>query len=540
MVMTAAQTTAFFEDAAQMGIPNVTVVQLQREGIVSIDDLVDFDKDTIEQIAANLRRPAGRVPDPNPAAAAGATVPTPPFVFGAKSQQRLTIAGKLVRYYDTVGRPLTPGNLQWNPVMKNFSEQWKTLEDKRKADEPEVPKISKALPIIAWTEAYGDWSHRVPGVRSAPLAYVIRNEVAVPAIGNQAPGAPHSTEHESIEMELIARASHGHALFREDNSIVYYKLEEATRGTAYAPSIKPYQRAKDGRGAWLALLTQYAGNDKWEAEIKRHEQMLHTRVWKGQSNFTLEKFLAQHRNAYVMMTAAAEHVTYQLPNEHSRVGYVLEAIQCSDAGLQAAMASIKTDQSINGLRNNFEAAATHLLPYDPVLKKRTDHAGSKRGSADISGTTGEDTNVSSFGSKKGTGSSGVELRYHTKEEYGTLGKAQKDELREWRSSGKPAKGDGKNKSNKGSSYKTARFDKTKAIASAVEKKVAEKMKEMEQAKSNETDTEAYIMSIIQKCTKGTNGKVRIADVNADVASAPSIPTAATLKSIVKRSKNPGT
>ena len=37
-----------------------------------MDDLVDFDKDTIiEQIAANLRRPAGRVPDPNPATAAG-------------------------------------------------------------------------------------------------------------------------------------------------------------------------------------------------------------------------------------------------------------------------------------------------------------------------------------------------------------------------------------------------------------------------------------------------------------------------------------
>jgi predicted RecB family nuclease len=54
MPLTAAQVTAFFTDAAQMGIPNATVVQLQEEGINSIDDLVDFDKDTIEQIAANL------------------------------------------------------------------------------------------------------------------------------------------------------------------------------------------------------------------------------------------------------------------------------------------------------------------------------------------------------------------------------------------------------------------------------------------------------------------------------------------------------
>ena len=159
MPLTAAQTTAFFEDAGQMGLPNATVVQLQQEGIDNVDDLVDFEKDTVEQIAANLRRPAGRIPDPNPAAAVGATVPTKPFVSGAKSQQRLINAAKLVRYYDTVGRNTTAGNLQWTPVMKNFSEQWKALEDKKGGDEPEVPKITKALPIIKWTEASRDYLH---------------------------------------------------------------------------------------------------------------------------------------------------------------------------------------------------------------------------------------------------------------------------------------------------------------------------------------------------------------------------------------------
>jgi len=71
-------------------------------------------------------------------------------------------------------------------------------------------------------------------------------------------------------------------LFREDNLSVYYKLEEeAMRVTSYAASIKPYQRTKNGRDAWLALASQYAGKDKWEAEIKHHEQLLHTRMWKG-------------------------------------------------------------------------------------------------------------------------------------------------------------------------------------------------------------------------------------------------------------------
>jgi hypothetical protein len=66
------------------------------------------------------------------------------------------------------------------------------------------------------------------------------------------------------------------------------------------------------------------------------------------------------------MTAAAEHVVYQLPNEHSQVGYLLDSFMTGDAGLNATMASIKTDTNKNGKRNNFEAAVTHLLPYDPV------------------------------------------------------------------------------------------------------------------------------------------------------------------------------
>ena len=53
MVLTAAQTTAFFEDAAQMAIPHATVVQLQTEGIMTVDDLEDFDEDDIDQVSSN-------------------------------------------------------------------------------------------------------------------------------------------------------------------------------------------------------------------------------------------------------------------------------------------------------------------------------------------------------------------------------------------------------------------------------------------------------------------------------------------------------
>jgi hypothetical protein len=112
-----------------------------------------------------------------------------------------------------VGRPITVGNLQWTGVVKNFSEQWKALETKKSSEEPEVPKITKALPVIKWTEAFGCYLHRVVGVRKIPLAYVIRPEVAVPVIGTIAAGAPHLTDHGSIEVKMIERAQYNHPLY---------------------------------------------------------------------------------------------------------------------------------------------------------------------------------------------------------------------------------------------------------------------------------------------------------------------------------------
>jgi hypothetical protein len=71
----------------------------------------------------------------------------------------------------------------------------------------------------------------------------------------------------------------------------------------------------------------------------------------------------------VSMEACAEHAQYQFPNQHSIVGFLLDAIQNNVAGLQAAIASVRTYDGPTGNWNDFEAANTHLLPNDPVAMK---------------------------------------------------------------------------------------------------------------------------------------------------------------------------
>ena len=205
MVLTVAQTTTFFKHAEQMGIPHATVMQLQFEGITLVADLADFDKDSLQQLADNLRCPGGRVLDPNPGAPPGSTIPTPPFVFGAKSQKCIAVACDLVRYYTTVGHDLTAANLQWSTIMKNFEIQWTALKERKGDDSPDVPKISKVLLVIKWTEAFQDFLNRKIGNCNIPLAYIIRDEPNPPAAALPlAYGQPHSIEHGSVEAELIA------------------------------------------------------------------------------------------------------------------------------------------------------------------------------------------------------------------------------------------------------------------------------------------------------------------------------------------------
>ena len=127
------------------------------------------------------------------------------------------------------------------------------------------------------------------------------------------------------------------------------------------------------------------------------------------------------------MQASAEHVQYQLPNVCSRVGFLLEAIQCSDPGLQAAIASIKTDNGLEGMRNDFKATAAHLLPYDPIAKKRS--SGQKRGSDQISSVV--DTSNATM-KKPSIGKTDVHLHYCKTDKFRNQTREQKDELREWR------------------------------------------------------------------------------------------------------------
>lgn len=138
MVFTGAQTTTFFTAVDQMAIPAGTVAQLANEGITAVVDLEEFKDEEFDQIIRNLRNPP-RIPDPaNP----GVLLAQGPFELSAKSLKRLKVAAHAVRYYTSIGRDLSPGNMHYTNTLRNFELQWTSLCKKGDSDSAKVPKIT--------------------------------------------------------------------------------------------------------------------------------------------------------------------------------------------------------------------------------------------------------------------------------------------------------------------------------------------------------------------------------------------------------------
>ena len=118
----------------------------------------------------------------------------------------------------------------------------------------------------------------------------------------------------------------------------------------------------------------------------------------------------------------AQHVSYQLPDEETRVRHLLNAMTSADPGLLSAVAFAKTSDEH---QNDFEKTAACLLPCCPVAAKRAKATGNKRGHSDISALTAD---ISAMDLKKRAGETGVELRWCKHDEWRKLTQAQRDEL----------------------------------------------------------------------------------------------------------------
>jgi hypothetical protein len=426
VTFTANQTEAFFNNGPQMALPAPVRARLALEGLTVISDFSDFKEDQLIAAFKNMRTAVPGVPEvpaviAAPGVQAALAIPAIPALLptlvSAKCALRLKIASVAFHYYESIGRNVTSANMNYSNVLKDFYTEYESVIALSDETKPSVPLLHKNNTPLKWIESFKDCLYRTYGLRKTPLLYVIRDTV-LPLEEASDPLQPSKAYGISgtVIDELIYRLSHDDPLFKSDNAMVYSMLEEATRGTVYASTVKPYSRRKDGRTAWMSMLSSHAGSDKWEQLQKEKSKFLMNTKWNGR-NYSLEKFTGMHRSSFVQLQEAALHVNFQLPTEHTRVGYLVDNINNVDPDLRAAIASVRIDT--NGMRSNFEDTVAFLLPVDPYSK----HKRNQDKHANIS-----DTNALRNKSQSKTG---VDLRWHKPSEYKQLNKEQRAELYEW-------------------------------------------------------------------------------------------------------------
>ena len=158
-----------------------------------------------------------------------------------------------------------------------------------------------------------------------------------------------------------------------------------------------FQKTNNIKDTVLAIIAQYAGEDKWENVLKYSAEILQNRCWSVQGTLTLDKFILVHCNSYVLTTQCSEDVDYQLPNKLTCVIFLLDYIEYKDTGLNEAIAMVKENKGQTGKINKYEDAAAYLTPWEHVAKNHNTNR--KRGAAEISNTSSGGAQVTETGAK---------------------------------------------------------------------------------------------------------------------------------------------
>ena len=129
---------------------------------------------------------------------------------------------------------------------------------------------------------------------------MVRKEVAVvmPHPGLPA-DHPHSQAATSIQGEQANRLSYTHPLYQRDDDQLYSMLEATTRGTTYEALVKPFWMAHNRRGAYLALISQRSGKDKWNSVLRITKDYINNRKWHGITAITMEAHIEKCRSCNI-------------------------------------------------------------------------------------------------------------------------------------------------------------------------------------------------------------------------------------------------
>ena len=298
------------------------------QGMDDLEELALLTDTEVENLCKVVRRPGGTIDNPNrndedgdPVAGQPATITNPGQTVALRAENNLKMACYYLRYKQRVSRPLTAASLTLINVrgLRGLRE-W---EDAHKdVDKPEID--SKDWPRTM--EGLEEYLRGCLGVDGTPLAYVIRDDPEVPPINLVDTFATHQDE-------LIARAPHRDAAgnftatFLSDRSKVWELLSNLTRDKDCWTYVRPAQRSRDGRMAFLALKNHFLGANNVDNMSARAERQLRGNPYSGEKRrWNFEKYVKLQKDQHTILEGLMEHGYAGIDNR-SKVRHLLDGIK---------------------------------------------------------------------------------------------------------------------------------------------------------------------------------------------------------------------
>ena len=169
---------------------------------------------------------------------------------------------------------------------------WRLELAKSSPTEHGLVKFSEGINKKNWFESIVEYLAMAVGPSGAPLVYVIRERVALPA---DDPGFTLPT----LDDEMRTRGRQDGTLWRADNKTVWILMKEVTEGTTAWTSIKSFSRANNGKAAFSALHKIWMGDSMTLLLRKRAELTLNHAVYDGKhKSWTFPKHVGKLQEAF--------------------------------------------------------------------------------------------------------------------------------------------------------------------------------------------------------------------------------------------------
>ena len=445
----------------------VVAAIVNQQGFQHLDDFVDMDDDDVEALCKVIRRPGGALAAQN-------------ITFWAETN--LKLATFYLRHLKKTSRPL-----RWQSITVAAIRSLRTLKEDEEAytnptDKPTIndKDWSKMLKNIE------EYLATVLGETKIPLSYVIRTDPEV---------TPHPADgpnnYDTPQEEMVARAPHRvptagqdfadwpyNPVYQVDNWTVWILLKGLTVDLPCFTYLKPFQRRKDGRGAYYALYNQFLGPNNANNTASKAESKINALRYLGdRQRFTFETYTRLLKEQFHILNNLAARDGHAAIDAASQVRKLMNGIKTSKLDIikSQILASPALQTNLDACINLYNDFMYQSLQSDPKFNISAVQKG-RKADDDLPGKPVED-------------------RYYTHKEFYALTPRQRTRLTAMRQArGHPGKSkkrkiaDQADKSSKGDSNKFAKkFDRKLA---AISKQIAAlKSDDAEDAKEKKQDSE---------------------------------------------------